>query len=66
MLTVTCETPGILRADQKPKPVPEQGEVLVRIKRVGVCGTDLHIFSGDQPYLNVIKLADIHPMIVLD
>ena len=52
MLAVTCETPGILRADQKPKPVPGQGEVLVRIKRVGVCGTDLHIFSGNQPYLS--------------
>ena len=32
--------------------MPEQGEVLVRIKRVGVCGTDLHIFSGNQPYLS--------------
>jgi 2-desacetyl-2-hydroxyethyl bacteriochlorophyllide A dehydrogenase len=52
MLAITCETPGILRADQKPKPVPGQGEVLVRIKRVGVCGTDLHIFSGNQPYLS--------------
>jgi 2-desacetyl-2-hydroxyethyl bacteriochlorophyllide A dehydrogenase len=29
-----------------------EGEVLVRVKRVGVCGTDLHIFTGDQPYLN--------------
>jgi threonine dehydrogenase-like Zn-dependent dehydrogenase len=26
--------------------------VLLRVKRVGVCGTDLHIFTGDQPYLD--------------
>ena len=24
----------------------------MRIRRVGVCGTDLHIFTGDQPYLS--------------
>jgi 2-desacetyl-2-hydroxyethyl bacteriochlorophyllide A dehydrogenase len=32
-------------------PVAEPGEVLIRVKRVGVCGTDLHIFTGNQPYL---------------
>jgi threonine dehydrogenase-like Zn-dependent dehydrogenase len=52
MLAITCETPGTLRADQTPKPMRGPSEVLVRIKRVGVCGTDLHIFSGNQPYLS--------------
>lgn len=51
MLTVVCQSPGVLRAEVRPDPVPGPGEVLVRVKRVGVCGTDLHIFSGDQPYL---------------
>lgn len=52
MLTIVCDTPGTLRAEDRA--VPERGEddVLVRVKRVGVCGTDLHIFSGNQPYLN--------------
>lgn len=52
MLTVICETPGTLRAEQRPVPERGEGEVLVRVKRVGVCGTDLHIFTGNQPYLN--------------
>ncbi|MFM0647620.1 zinc-binding alcohol dehydrogenase family protein [Paraburkholderia bryophila] len=51
MLTVICETPGTLRAEQRTKPEPLDNEVLVRVKRVGVCGTDLHIFTGNQPYL---------------
>lgn len=25
------------------------GEVLVKVKAVGICGTDLHIFKGDRP-----------------
>lgn len=52
MLTVICETPGLLRAEERPRPVRAADEVLVRVKRVGVCGTDLHIYTGKQPYLS--------------
>lgn len=51
MLTVICETPGNLRAEQRERPLRGEGEVLLRVKRVGVCGTDLHIFTGNQPFL---------------
>ncbi|MDZ7937508.1 MAG: zinc-binding alcohol dehydrogenase family protein [Rhodoferax sp.] len=51
MLTVICETPGVLRAQESAIPPRGEDEVLVRIRRVGVCGTDLHIFTGNQPYL---------------
>lgn len=52
MLTVVCESPLNLLAQERPRPQRDAGAVLLRIKRVGVCGTDLHIFSGDQPYLS--------------
>lgn len=51
MLTVICESPGVLRAQQSEVPARSAGEVLLRVSRVGVCGTDLHIFTGTQPYL---------------
>jgi len=51
MLTVICETPGVLRAIDRATPTRNEGEVLLRIRRVGVCGTDLHIFNGNQPFL---------------
>ena len=51
MLTVICDTPGVLRAEQRDLPIRQDGEVLLRVKRVGVCGTDLHIYTGNQPYL---------------
>ncbi len=51
MLTVVCEKPGSLRVQDRRKPERAPGETLVRIKRVGVCGTDLHIFNGNQPFL---------------
>jgi len=51
MLTIVCDSPGVLTAQQRSRPQRGEGEVLLRVKRVGVCGTDLHIFNGKQPYL---------------
>ena len=33
---------------RKKKPTIAEGEVLVKIKRVGICGTDLHAFKGNR------------------
>jgi 2-desacetyl-2-hydroxyethyl bacteriochlorophyllide A dehydrogenase len=52
MLTVLCESPGALVAHDRPRPERKAGEVLLRVRRVGVCGTDLHIYTGNQPYLS--------------
>jgi 2-desacetyl-2-hydroxyethyl bacteriochlorophyllide A dehydrogenase len=50
MRAVVCRNPGELEIVERPVPVRKPGEALVRIRRIGVCGTDLHIFQGDQPY----------------
>ncbi len=51
MKTVICETPGKLVLSDVTSPTPSADDVLIRIRRVGVCGTDLHIFTGNQPFL---------------
>jgi len=51
MRTVVLEQPGRLVACDAPPPgPPAPGEALVRVRRVGVCGTDFHAFKGDQPF----------------
>ena len=35
---------GDLRVEERPRPVPAADEVLVRIKAVGICGSDLHFY----------------------
>jgi 2-desacetyl-2-hydroxyethyl bacteriochlorophyllide A dehydrogenase len=52
METVVCEVPGKLVLKHHPIPVRRDGEVLVRIRRIGICGTDMHIYGGTQPYLS--------------
>jgi 2-desacetyl-2-hydroxyethyl bacteriochlorophyllide A dehydrogenase len=51
MDALICVKPGELHIDRRPAPVPGVGEVLVRPLRVGICGTDYHIFQGKHPYL---------------
>ena len=34
------------RTHPAPMPVPKPGEALLRVRRVGICGTDLHIYQG--------------------
>nr|WP_314629848.1 zinc-binding alcohol dehydrogenase family protein [uncultured Janthinobacterium sp.] len=52
MKSIVCDTPGSLRMERRPVPVPADGEVLLRIRRIGICGTDMHIFRGTQPFLS--------------
>ena len=51
MKAIVCEEPGRLALAERPEPKMSEGEVLVRIRRAGVCGTDFHIFRGKQPFL---------------
>lgn len=32
--------------ENRPDPVPEAGEVLIKVSRAGICGSDLHLTSG--------------------
>ncbi len=53
MKTIVLEDPGTFKLEDRPAP-QKMGheEVRVRVRRVGVCGTDLHAFKGDQPFFS--------------
>jgi len=42
--------PGKIRIHEIEKPQPGPGQVLLQIRRIGVCGSDLHVFRGRHPY----------------
>jgi 2-desacetyl-2-hydroxyethyl bacteriochlorophyllide A dehydrogenase len=50
MKYIVCEKPHEFKLKEKPMPEPKEGEVLLKIKRIGVCGTDIHAYGGTQPY----------------
>jgi 2-desacetyl-2-hydroxyethyl bacteriochlorophyllide A dehydrogenase len=52
MNSITCDSPGVLHATDREITTPAHDEVLIRVARVGVCGTDFHIFQGKHPFLS--------------
>lgn len=53
MSALRLHAPGDLRLDEVPIPSPGVGEVLVKVHRCGICGTDLHIAKGHFPAPNL-------------
>ena len=51
MKAIVCREPFHLDVEERSAPRPVAGEVIVRIRRVGLCGTDYHIFAGRHPFL---------------
>jgi threonine dehydrogenase-like Zn-dependent dehydrogenase len=50
MNTLVCLEPGQLAYESRPTPQAQAGEALLRIRRIGICGTDLHAYEGTQPF----------------
>ena len=50
MLQIVLEKPGSFLTTEATEPAPAPGHALVRVHRIGVCGTDLHAFAGKQPF----------------
>ena len=42
--------PGKIQIQDIAAPTPGPGEVLLRIQRIGVCGSDVHVYHGKHPY----------------
>lgn len=53
---LVCSEPGRLEVVQRPAPALAAGHALVRPRRVGICGTDYHIFEGKHPFLQYPRI----------
>ena len=51
MEALVCVEPQKLRLESRPSLKVGPSQVLVRPRRIGICGTDYHIFEGKHPYL---------------
>ena len=57
MRAIFLEEPGRLAAcELKAAAAPAAGEALVRVHRIGVCGTDIHAFGGRQPFFTFPRM----------
>lgn len=58
MRVIRLTKPGEWEATNIARPTASlrKGEVLLKVKKIGVCGTDLHAFKGSQPFFNYPRI----------
>jgi len=56
MRALICTTPGEFEYRDISRPLTVEGNTLLKIKRIGICGTDLHAFEGTQPFFNYPRI----------
>lgn len=56
MKTLVCTTPGQFDYQPGIKPELTPDHAILRIRRIGICGTDLHAFEGTQPFFTYPRI----------
>jgi len=51
-----------IRVEEVPDPEPGPGEVLVRIRSAGICGSDLHNYRGSRPTTQAVPWKQGHEL----
>ncbi|WP_175634352.1 zinc-binding alcohol dehydrogenase family protein [Pedobacter ghigonis] len=56
MKALVCSEPGQFYYTNKEKPELKKGCSILKIKRIGICGTDLHAYEGTQPFFSYPRI----------
>ncbi|HQR94314.1 MAG: alcohol dehydrogenase [Sphingobacteriia bacterium 35-40-8] len=56
MKALICKEPGVFEYQDLAEPKLEPGYTILSVKRVGVCGTDIHAFAGNQPFFEYPRI----------
>lgn len=56
MKYIVCEKPGEFLLKEKEAPVRQENEALLKINKVGICGTDLHAYGGNQAFFTYPRI----------
>src|SRR4051812_22632827 len=56
MKTLVCTEPGNFEYATGEKPGLKKGNAIIKIRRIGICGTDLHAFEGTQPFFSYPRI----------
>ena len=56
MKTLVCIRPGEFEYREADAPLAKPGHSIIKIRRIGICGTDLHAFEGTQPFFEYPRI----------
>ena len=52
MNVLVCREPKVMIWEKREIPKPGDDEALIKLKTVGICGTDIHAWGGNQPFFS--------------
>lgn len=50
MIQEVMTAPGKIEFRDIPIPIAEKGEILLKMIRIGICGSDIHVYHGSHPF----------------
>lgn len=50
MLQQVMSAPGVIGFQEVEMPVPTSGQVLLKVMKIGICGSDIHVYHGKHPF----------------
>jgi len=56
MKYIVCEKPGEFLLKEKDAPKRQKNEALLQVNKVGICGTDIHAYSGNQAFFTYPRI----------
>lgn len=56
MKYIVCEKPGEFVLKEKEAPTRKENEALLQVHKVGICGTDLHAYGGNQAFFTYPRI----------
>ncbi|MFH6991746.1 zinc-binding alcohol dehydrogenase family protein [Flavobacterium sp. FlaQc-48] len=56
MKYIVCQKPGEFILKEKEAPVRKENESLLQVNKVGICGTDLHAYGGNQAFFSYPRI----------
>lgn len=56
MKSLVCEKPYEMKYVESEVPAVRDDEVLVKVAAVGICGTDIHAYTGNQPFFSYPRI----------
>ncbi|MCW5983076.1 MAG: zinc-binding alcohol dehydrogenase family protein [Bryobacteraceae bacterium] len=66
MIALFIRAPGDAALGEVPLPVPKPGEVLLRVRLAGFCGSDLNTFRGSNPLVSYPRIPGHEVAAVVD
>lgn len=56
MKALSCKQPGLFNYIKRKEPLVKKEHAVLKVKSIGICGTEIHAFEGTQSYFDYPRI----------